>query len=47
MDQVLEGADFLKCYIDDVLVQAKDSSSTSSSWGVIQEAPRSQYENPS
>jgi len=23
MDQVLEGADFLKCYIDDVLVHSK------------------------
>jgi hypothetical protein len=23
MDQVLEGADFLKCYMDDVLVQNK------------------------
>jgi hypothetical protein len=23
MDQVLEGADFLKCYIDDVLMHSK------------------------
>jgi hypothetical protein len=44
MDQVLEGVDFLKCYIDDIIV---DSYNTSSSWGVIQEAPQSQYDDQS
>jgi hypothetical protein len=46
MNQVLEGVDFLKCYIDDILVQGTPVA-LGSSWGVIQEAPRGQYEHPS